>query len=83
MELAERAYRLLTQLKHPNGAPIAVVYGRGWEDHTKLGLGKRKMRTVEKYGRSWQKEVAGEWHDRGGQRTPSSTRTHPELQPAP
>src|SRR3569623_427894 len=31
MQLAERAYRMLTTKKHANGKPLAVIYGAGWK----------------------------------------------------
>ncbi|KAL3091766.1 hypothetical protein niasHT_024348 [Heterodera trifolii] len=36
MHFAKRAFDALSQMKHPNGAPIAIVYGEGWTEHKKI-----------------------------------------------
>ena len=33
MQLAERAYRMLTNKKHANEAPLARIYGNGWKQY--------------------------------------------------
>uniref|UniRef100_A0A914H0P7 MOSC domain-containing protein n=1 Tax=Globodera rostochiensis TaxID=31243 RepID=A0A914H0P7_GLORO len=36
MNFAEKAFDALSQMKHPNGAPIAIIYGKGWTEHQKI-----------------------------------------------
>ena len=39
LKIAEEAFDLLANLKHQNGNPLAIIYGKGWREH------KRNKRT--------------------------------------
>uniref|UniRef100_A0A914DNL3 MOSC domain-containing protein n=1 Tax=Acrobeloides nanus TaxID=290746 RepID=A0A914DNL3_9BILA len=46
MQLAERAYRMLTTKKHANGQPLAVIYGAGWKHINTPSLMSNQAPTV-------------------------------------